>query len=245
MSDTQATLNKLNQMKIYGMVRAWHTTLETGGSHDLTPDEFLAYLVDAEWEDRYNRKLQRLLKQARFRYHATIEEIDLTLQRNLSKQQVLRLAECKWIEKKQDIVITGPTGAGKSFLASALGHKACTYGYKTQYHPCRKLFLQLRHSQLDGTYLKEMEKLQKAELLIIDDFGIAPLDAHGKLSLLEIIEDRHGRKSTIFVSQLPILKWHEFIGEPTIADAACDRIVHSAQRIELRGESVRKLYAKK
>lgn len=131
-------------------MKSLRTTLETGGNHDLTADEFLAYLVDAEWEDRYNRKLKCLLKQARFRYQVSIEEIDLSLKRNLSKQQLLRLVECRWIEQHQDIVITGPTGSGKSYLASALGHRACVNGYKTQYHACQKLFFQLRHARADG-----------------------------------------------------------------------------------------------
>lgn len=240
--NNQATLEKMNQMKLYGMAHAFRETMEARISKSFTTDELVAYLVDTEWDDRYNRKLNRLIKQARFRYQATFEEIDFSLPRNLDKNMMLRFSNCSWVEKKQNIIIEGPTGVGKSFLGSALGHQACRYGFKTLYFNSTKLLSRLKLLKADGSYIKELKRIEKADVLIIDDFGIQHLDPQGRLFLLEIFEDRHGRKSTIIISQLPVLKWHEIIGDLTIADAICDRIVHSSFRIELKGESVRKKY---
>ena len=243
MNNNQATLQKLQQMKFYGMARAFTNTMESGSKKQFTADELLSHLVDAEWDDRHNRKLTRLLKGARFRYKASFEEIDFKIKRNLDKNQVLRLSNCQWIESKKDCILTGPTGAGKSFIASALGHQACMYGFKVLYYPCSKLFAHLKLSRADGSYLKELTKILKMDVIILDDFGLEPLDAQNRLTLLEILEDRHGRKSSVFVSQLPVASWHEIIGDPTIADAICDRIIHNAHRIELKGDSVRKMYS--
>jgi len=243
MNNNQATLQKLEQMKFYGMARAFTNTMETGIKNQFTADELVSHLVDAEWDDRHNRKLTRLLKGARFRYKASFEEIDFSLNRNIDKNQLLRLSNCQWVESHQDCILTGPTGAGKSFIASALGHQACMYGFKVGYYPCSKLFAHLKLSRADGSYLKELTKIQKLDVIILDDFGLEPLDAQSRLTLLEILEDRHGRKTSVFVSQLPATNWHEVIGDPTIADAICDRIIHNAHRIELKGDSVRKIYA--
>jgi DNA replication protein DnaC len=243
MNNNQATLQKLQQMKLYGMARAFTSTMEAGSKSQFTSDELLSHLVDAEWDDRHNRKLTRLLKGARFRYKASFEEINFTLKRDLDKNQLLRLSNCQWIESHKDCILTGPTGAGKSFIASALGHQACMYGFKVLYYPCSKLFAHLKLSRADGSYLKELTKILKMDVIILDDFGLEPLDAPSRLTLLEILEDRHGRKSSVFVSQLPVANWHEIIGDPTIADAICDRIIHNAHRIELKGDSVRKMYS--
>lgn len=243
MNNNQATLQKLEMMGLRGMLRAFRSTMETGVKNQFSPDELLSHLVDAEWDDRYNRKLERLLKAAKFRYKACLEEIDFGLDRNLDKNQLLRLSDCGWISRHQDILISGPTGIGKSFIASALGYQACTYGYKVGYYRCSKLFSQLKLANADGSYLKEINRIQKKQVILLDDFGLMPLDAQNRLSLLEILEDRHGRKSTVIVSQVPITKWHDIIGDPTIADAICDRIVHTAHRIQLEGESVRKIYS--
>ena len=241
--NNQGTIEKMQQMKLHGMLRAFHSTMEAGGmKNSFTADELLAHLVDAEWEDRYNRKLARLLKGARFRYQASIQQIDFHLNRNLDKNMILRFSDCTWIRERQDIIITGPTGAGKSFLATALAHLGCRCGFKVLYSNCAKLFSQLSIAKADGTYIKELNRIQNQSVLLIDDFGMAPFDAPMRLALLEIMEDRHGRSSTIITSQFPISKWHQIIGEPTIADAICDRIIHHAHRIELKGESVRKKY---
>jgi len=242
MNNNQATLQKLGQMKLYGMARALTNTMEAGNKSQFTADELISHLVDAEWDDRYNRKLTRLLKGARFRYNASFEEIDFIINRGLDKNQLLRLSNCQWIESHRDCIVTGPTGSGKSFIASALGHQACMYDFKVLYYPSSKLFAYLKLSRADGSYLKELKKILKMDVIILDDFGLEPLDAKSRLSLLEILEDRHGRRSSVFVSQLPVANWHEIIGDPTIADAICDRIIHNAHRIELKGDSVRKIY---
>jgi DNA replication protein DnaC len=155
------------------------------------------------------------------------------------------MSDCRWIEEHQDVIVSGPCGTGKSFLACALGTQACLYGYRVGYYASSKLFGQLKLSRADGSYLKELSRIQKQALIILDDFGLQSLDAPSRLSLLEIFEDRYGRRSSIVVSQLPVSAWHETIGDPTIADAICDRIVHGAHRIELKGESVRKLYTQR
>lgn len=245
MNNNQATLQKLSAMRLHGMARAFRATLETGVKHSFSPDELLSHLVDTEWDDRHNRRIERLIKAARFRFLASVEEIDFTLPRNLDKHQLLRLTDSSWIERHQNILVTGPTGVGKSFLAQALGQQACLHGFKTHYCSCSKLFKRLKLARADGSYLRELEQLQKQSLLVLDDLGLEPLDAPSRLSLLEILEDRLGRRSMIVVSQVPISAWHDLIGDPTIADAICDRIVHSAHRIELKGESARKLYAQK
>ena len=238
--NNQSTLEKMNQLKLHGMVRAFRALLETGNNKDVTTDELIAHLVDAEWDERHNKKITRLLKEARFRYQACFEQIDFTLNRNLDKNMVLRLSDCSWIEKKNNIIINGPTGAGKSFLASAIGHQACLYGFKAVYFNTKKLFGLLKLSKADGTYLKELKRIERADVLILDDFGLQTLDTQDRLSLLEIFEDRHGRKSTVIASQVPVTKWHDIIGDPTIADAICDRVIHSSYRIELKGASLRK-----
>lgn len=243
MNNNQATLKKLETMRFYGMARAFRATMETGVKHSFTPDELLSHLVDTEWDDRHNRKIERLIKAARFRNSVSFEEIDFGLDRNLDKNQLLRLSDCGWIERRQNLIFSGPTGIGKSFIAQTLGHQGCLYGYKSGYYPCSKLFKHLQLCRADGSYLKELERIQKQDLFILDDLGLEPFDAPSRFSLLEILEDRIGRKSSIIVSQIPTNKWHQVIGDPTIADAICDRIIHNSHRIELKGESVRKIYA--
>jgi len=243
--NNEATITKMQKMKLYGMLRVFNQSLETGMMNKFTTDELLGHLVDAEWDDRHNRRLERLIKAAKFRYQASLEEIDFKLDRGLDKNMLLRFSNCSWIENKRDIIITGPTGVGKSFLVSSLGYQGCMYGFKVLYFNCSKLFSQLKLTKADGTYNKELNRIQKQDLLILDDFGLHPFDAQSRLSLLEIMEDRHGRGSTVISSQFPVKSWHEIIGEPTIADAICDRIIHSTFRIELKGESVRKKYVGK
>lgn len=233
------TLSKLKEMRLTGMARAFQETLQSGKNEIYTPDEFVKHLVESEWDERYNRKMHRNVQRARFRYKASIEQ--LTFEDNrLNKNQVLRLADCQFITRKENIIITGSTGIGKSFLASALGHQACGLGYKVLYYHNTKLFAKMKLAKADGSYLKELSKIEKHHLLLIDDFGIAPLDAQSRSALMEIIEDRHGKASTIITSQVPISGWHDIIGEVTIADAILDRIVHDAHRVEMKGESLRK-----
>jgi DNA replication protein DnaC len=231
---------KMSQMKLYGMQQAYHTLLEGNQHHSLTNDEIVNLLIQAEWEERENRKINRFLKGARFRYQASVEEIDFTKNRNMDKTFILRLADCSFIKRREDVLITGPTGVGKSFMASAIGHQACQNGYKVLYFNSQKLFARLKMSKADGSYQKEINKIEKQDLLILDDFGLQPLDNYNRSTLMEIIEDRHARKSTIISSQLPVSNWYEVIGESTIADAILDRLVHKAHRMELKGESMRK-----
>jgi len=237
-----ATLEKMNQMKLYGMARAFKTTFEAGMNHKFTTDELMAHLIDSEWDERYNRKLNRLIQLAKFRYQASLEQVDFMLNRNLDKNTILRFSDGNWIREIRNIIITGPTGVGKSFIAAALGHQACVLGFKTVYYNCSKLFPNLLLFRADGTYVKQINKIQKQDVLILDDFGLQKLEIQSRLALLEILEDRHGIRSTVIVSQLPVSSWHEIIGDKTIADAICDRIIHTAYRLEMKGESLRKKY---
>jgi DNA replication protein DnaC len=232
-------VTKMKQMRLLGMAKAFHLTLESGKNEKFTPDEMITHLVDAEWDERYNRKLDRTVHAARFRYKASVEQISFDDNR-VDKNQVLRLADCEFIKRKENIIITGSTGIGKSYLASALGHQACALGYRVLYQHSTKLFARMKIAKADGSYLRELAKIERQHILLIDDFGIQPLDAQSRSALMEIIEDRHGKASTIITSQIPVSKWHEIIGEQTIADAILDRIVHDAHRIEMKGESLRK-----
>lgn len=233
-------LEKMKRMRLPGMHRAFNTSLQNGQAEKFTPDEMVAFLVNSEWDDRQNRNIERGLRKARFRYKATIEQIDYNEERGIDKNQIHRFAECSYIDKKENILITGPTGTGKSFLSSSLGHQACTLAYKVLYTNASRLFSQLKMAKADGSIIKEMNKIERQDLLIIDDFGIQPFDNQTRISLLEIIEDRHGKRSTIITSQLPVKQWYDVIGENTLADAVLDRIVHTAHRIELKGESLRR-----
>jgi DNA replication protein DnaC len=236
----ETSLAKMKQMRLFGMHRAFKTSLETQKAELLTADEMTALLVDSEWDDRHNRSIDRGLRNARFRYKATIEQLDFTLERGIDKNAVHRLADGEFIKRRENILITGSTGTGKSFLASAIGHQGCQLGYRVLYTNTGRLLTQLKMAKADGSMIRELAKIEKQDLLILDDFGIQPFDAPGRSSLLEVIEDRHGKRSTIITSQLPVSRWHDVIGEKTVADAILDRLVHQAQRVELKGESLRR-----
>ncbi len=235
----QQTLQKMKQMKLHGMARALQLSLESDKIEQYTADELLSMLLESEWDERHNRKMERTVKSAKFRYKASIEQLSYDDNR-LEKNQIMRLADCDFIKRKENILITGSTGTGKSYLASAFGHQACSMGYKVLYQHTTKLFARMKMTKADGSYMKEIKNIERQDLLIIDDFGISPLDAQSRSMLMEIIEDRHGKTSTIITSQVPVSKWHEIIGEQTIADAILDRIVHDAHRLDLKGESLRK-----
>ena len=236
----EAILQKMKQMKLHGMASAFKTSLEDGGKVNLTSDEMISFLIESEWDDRNNRRIERRIRTARFRYRADVELIDFKIERNLDKNLMNRFAECTFIERNENILITGSTGIGKSYVASALGNQACMLGFKVLYASTSKLFAMLKMARADGSYIKETARIEKMDLLILDDFGMQPLDSHNRSALIEIIEDRHGKHSTIIAAQLPVGQWHDVIGEKTIADAVLDRIVHNAHRIEMIGESLRK-----
>jgi len=237
---TQETLEKLKKLKLLGMVRAYQTSLESDRLLELSADELLSMLVEAEWDDRLNRNIERRLRNAKFRYQSSVENIDFDVDRNLDRNQLMRFAECTYIRKQENILITGSTGIGKSHLATALGHQACTLGFKVYYANMAKLFSKLKMGKADGSYTREIARIERQDLLILDDFGLLPIDNQNRSALMEIIEDRHKKASMIITSQLPVNCWHEVIGEKTIADAILDRIVHDAHRIDLKGESMRK-----
>ena len=236
----EQTLQKMKQMKFYGMAMAFRTSMENGNMSQLTSDEVISMLIDSEWDDRNNRKIERQVHNARFRYKANMEQLHFDIDRNLDKNQMMRLAECAFVQRKENLLITGSTGIGKSYIASAIGNQACMLGYKVIYANTAKLFSKLKMAKADGSYLREISKIERQDLLILDDFGLQPMDNHSRSVLIEIIEDRHGSRSTIITSQLPVVQWYEVIGEQTIADAILDRIVHDAYRLELKGESLRK-----
>lgn len=236
----EQTLETMKRLKLHGMHRFFRHALETSAVNLLTADELVHQLIEREWEDRHNRAVERSLRNARFRYKASVEAIDYAQHRGLDQNQIHRLAECHFIKQNQNVIITGSTGTGKSFLASAIGNQACRLGYKVFYANTLRLLSQLKMAKADGSSFKELGKLEKQDLLILDDFGIQPFDAASRMLLMEIIEDRHGRKSTLFAGQVPIPAWHDIIGDDTIADAILDRIVHDAHQIELKGESLRR-----
>ena len=196
--------------------------------------------MQAEAEERTHRRFERLKKSAQFRYQSTVEELNLEASRGINKDQITELSTGTYLEKGESVLITGATGCGKSFLASALGHQACSQGHKVLYFNTQKLLMKTKMTRIDGSFLKFFDKLAKASLLILDDFGLAHLDKKQQIDLIEIIEDRHGKSSTIIASQLPVVSWYDIIREATIADAILDRLVHTSHRIELKRESLRK-----
>lgn len=236
----QKTLELMRDMRLHGMYDALQGLVQSKKLSSINADQLLAILLQQEWDERNNRKIHRLTRSARFRYTASLQEIKADAKRNLSSEQIALISTCDWVNKAENLMITGPTGVGKSHLASAIGHQCCQMGLKVAYHNTQKLYQSLRLARLDGTHRRQMQQLARADLFILDDFGLQRPDELARLDLLEMVEDRHGRKSIIIASQLPISIWYEIIAEPTIADAILDRIVSNAHRIELTGESLRK-----
>ena len=206
-----------------------------------TNDELTDYLIQNEWDDRKHRSVQRSIKIAKFRYVADIQGLDYNPDRGLDKNQLNRLIACDFIKAGQDVFVTGSTGTGKSYIASAIGYQACLLGYKVFYASTAKLLSVLKMAKADGSHLRELSRIEKQDLLILDDFGIQAFDAGGRALLMDIIEDRHGKRSTIIASQVPVKNWYDVIGEQTVADAILDRLVHKSVRVELMGESMRKI----
>jgi len=231
---------KLRQMRLAGMARGWQALNETKQVFDLSFSEGLEILIQREEEERKNNRFDRMIKGARFRYQASLEELSYEPSRGLNKSMIASLATCQYITKGESVLITGATGCGKSFVASALGHQACLHGHSVIYSNTQKFMLRTKMARADGSILKYFDKIAKASLLILDDFGLTKMDQQQQFDLMEVIEDRHGKASTIIVSQLPPASWFDVISETTIADAILDRLVHSSNIIELKGESLRK-----
>jgi DNA replication protein DnaC len=230
----------MNKLRLTGMSRSWTALQETRQLHGLSLLEGMELLLQAEEQERNNRRFKRLEYQAGFRYKASVEELKADPARGIDKTLMATLATGEYISKGESVLITGATGCGKSFLSSALGHHACAQGYKVAYFNTQKLLLKIKMARLEGTIYKFFEKLAKTNLLILDDFGLTHFEKQQQMDFMEIIEDRHGKTSTIIASQLPVASWYDVIGEETIADAILDRLVHSSYRIEIKGDSLRK-----
>jgi len=238
--NVQATLQSMHQMKLAGMANSYQAISELPVNKQPTTHECIATLVDAELQSRAHKRTNMLVRLSKLRYKSSIHDIIYNEQRNLSAQTIAALADCAYIDRAQNILITGATGCGKSYLACALGHQACLLGYRTLYFNMNRLSEQIAIAKVDGTYIKWINKIQKAKLIIIDDFGLQDLTHEVKLTLLQILEDRYANNATIIASQLPIKAWYDYINEPTLADAIMDRLTANVNRLELKGNSLRK-----
>lgn len=236
----QSTLDKIKEMNLKGMYDNYVAALRNGQNMGKEGELLLASMVEAEWDRRRNNRISRAIKSARFQYRASIEEITYEEERSLDRKQVEELAECQFVERGENLLITGATGVGKSYLATAIGYQACMEGKKVKYTTASKFFASMKIAKLENIYLKELEKLKRPDLIILDDFGINALDKQDRMTLLEVLEDRQPGGSLTVTSQLPVGKWFDIIGEKTIADAIMDRLVHPSHRIELKGDSMRK-----
>ncbi len=238
----EQTITQLKQLKLHGMTQALSGQLEQPGTYEgLSFEERLQLLTDSECQDRNQRKQQRLLKAAQFKMAANVKEIDYQHPRGLKQSMIASLLQCDWLSKTQNLLMTGPCGSGKTYIACALGHSACMKGYRVKYYRLSRLLLELAQTKADGSYSKALQSLAKLDLLILDDWGLEPLKAAQRNDLMEIMDDRHGSTSTTIISQLPTDQWYQSIGDNTLADAILDRLMHNAHRIKLKGESMRKI----
>lgn len=239
---TTQTLTTLRQLKLPGMAAALQSQLEQIGTYEgLAFMERLTLLVEQECLNRQQRKQHRLIRQARFKLTATVQDIDYQHSRNITKTRIAQLAGGDWIERGHNLLLTGPCGSGKTFLGCALGHSACLHGYSVRYYRLSRLFLELTQAKADGSYHKRLKLLAKIQLIIIDDWGLEKLNSTQRNDLMEIMDDRHGHTSTVMISQLPTDQWYTGIGDNTLADAILDRLMHNAHRLQLKGESMRKI----
>jgi len=238
--NNQETLEKMRLLRLFGMEQSFKNSIEIGKTNDFTCDEMVAHLIEAEYDYNQNKLISNLIKNAKLRYNPSLSEIKCSEERNLNKNLILRLSDLNWLKNGENIIISGATGVGKSFLSCAIGMQACINGYKVLYNSFSKLFYQLKFAKNCNAYLKEINLLFKKDLLIIDDFGLEMLDKDSRFILLEILEERLGRKSIIISSQIPVENWYDLIGDKTIADAICDRLISTSQQIQLRGDSLRK-----
>lgn len=238
---TEPTLDKLKELALFGMAQAFIDQDKDKGITKLSFDERLALLVDAEWMVRQNRRLERRLKEAKLRVsQACTEDVETSAARGLDKATLLKLASCSFVAEHLNVLITGATGTGKTYLACALAQQACRRGHRALYRRASRLYEELALARADGSYARVLTRIARVDVLVLDDFGLTPLRESDRHALLDVLEDRYNNRSTIVTAQLPIDNWHGYIGEPTIADSICDRVVHNAYRIALQGPSRRK-----
>lgn len=237
--NTQITFDHLAELKLDGMSKAYKATLAMPVQSQPSLNQFMARLAEAELQERATRKTALYLRQSKLRYDAVLEQVYCNPERNLTQDKLMMIADCGFIERAENILISGKTGCGKSYLACAIGRQACTLGYRTLYFGINRFLEKIALSKLDGTYIKLLNQIEKAHLIIIDDFGLHPLSGTTRRAILQILEDRYGIKSTIIVSQLPVANWYEYIGETTISDAIMDRLSGNAHRIDLEGDTLR------
>ena len=236
----EPTLEKLRDLRLNALAQTWCEQRKDPKMTDLAFDERFGLLVDAEWIDRQNKRLARNLREAKLRLSdACIEGIDYPPRRKLDKAVIRSLASCAWVQEHQNVVITGPTGVGKTYIACALAQQACRKGYRALYRRVPRIFDEILLARADGTYPRWLAKVARFDVVVLDDWGLVPLADSERRDLLEIMEDRYGNRSTILTSQMPVEQWHDQVGDPTIADAFCDRLLHNAHRIELHGPSRR------
>lgn len=237
----EQTITQLKQLRLSGMAHALIGQIEQPGTYEgLSFAERLQLLTDNELQDREQRQQQRLLKAAKFKLNAHAKDIDYQHPRGLKQALMASLLQCDWVRKTQNLLLTGPCGSGKTYLACALGHTACRQGYRVKYYRLSRLLLELSQTKADGSYIKALQSIAKLDYLILDDWGLEPLTAAHRNDLMEIMDDRHGNASTMVISQLPTDQWYQSIGDNTLADAILDRLMHNAHRINLKGESMRK-----
>lgn len=236
----QNTLDQLGQLNLHGMADAYKAVISLPVQEQPSIHPLVARLAEAETQHRANQKTQLYLKHSKLRYNAVLEQVYCNTSRNLTQESLQSIADCGFIDRSENVLITGSTGCGKSYLACAIGRQACSFGYRTLYLGMNRFLERITLSKLDGTYIKMLNQIEKIHLLILDDFGLHPMDKIARLALLQILEDRYGKKSTLISSQLPVNLWHQYIGESTIADAIMDRLAGNAHRFDLKGDSLRK-----
>lgn len=238
--NTQATLDQLRQLNLDGMARSYEAILALPVDQQPSAHQLLGQLTQHEYEHKRQKRTETYLRLSKLRYAASLEEVSCSSERNLTTDQLSMIAPCQWIDRAENILITGATGCGKSFLACAIGYQGCLMGYKTMYLNMNRFIEQISLVKLDGTYIKLLNRIEKIPLLILDDFGLQPLQHDIRLALLQILEDRYGKKSTVIASQLPVGQWYDYLKDATLADAILDRLTAKAHRFELTGKSLRK-----